>query len=122
MKLYKVLSVIVIVGALLTTVNCSRNSHEIKYKVTNTAGMVDITYTNSSGGTSQANNVITPWEYSFEVKVENGDYFSLYLSAQNKEDNGEVVVTIYVDGDIFKRASCSGDGCTASVSGLLENN
>jgi tetratricopeptide (TPR) repeat protein len=88
---------------------------KIEYRVTGSTSMVDVTYTNKDGGTSQANGVSIPWSYSF--KASSGKF--VYISAQNKSESGGITVTIYKDGSVFKSSKSSGAYCIAEASGTL---
>jgi hypothetical protein len=96
----------------------STATHSIKYMVagdsfTNvTTGYVNVTMTNSSGGTEQ-HTVKTPWEKEFTAS--NGMF--LYLSGQNEYDAGHAYVKIYVDGHLLQSADSHG---VASVSGIVK--
>ena len=58
-----------------------------------------------------------PLTWSITITGNPGDY--VYLSAFNRGDSGNVTVTIYDDGDVFRRATSEGGHVTASVSGTL---
>jgi hypothetical protein len=105
-------------AAMCLMLACSNpfdTSIEVRYEVTGTAELVNITYQNDSGGISQVTNMPLPWSLSFSGDP--ADY--VYLSAQNQGETGSVTVTIYKDGDVFKRASSEGSHVIASVSGTL---
>ncbi len=109
---------IVIAIPLLLLLACSNpfdSSIDVRYEVTGSAKTVNITYENDSGGISQVTNVPLPWSISFSGDLE--DY--VYLSAQNQEETGSVTVTIFKNGDVFKRATSEGSFVIASVSGTL---
>ncbi|MEV4137045.1 MmpS family transport accessory protein [Dactylosporangium sp. NPDC049742] len=55
------------------------------YVVSGSAAIVDVTYQNADGGTSQRSGVRVPWSLS----IGDGSDF-LYISAQNKGDSGTV--------------------------------
>jgi hypothetical protein len=96
----------------------STTTHSVKYMVdgdsfTNVStGFVNVTMTNSSGGTEQ-HTVKTPWEKEFTAS--NGKF--LYLSGQNEYDAGHAYVKIYVDGHLLQSADSHG---VASVSGIVK--
>jgi tetratricopeptide (TPR) repeat protein len=93
---------------------CEKSS-DIKYEVTGSTSMADVTYRNKDGGTSQANGVSIPWSYSF--KGSSGKL--VYISAQSKRESGSITVTIYKDGSVFKSSKSSGAYCIAEASGTL---
>lgn len=104
---------------LLLTAACSNPfdySIDVRYEVTGSAELVDITYENLNGGISQLSGMPLPW--SITISAEPGDY--VYLSAYNRGESGSVTVTIYDDGSVFKRATSQGGHVTASVSGTLD--
>jgi hypothetical protein len=89
---------------------------DVQYKVTGTAGAVDITIENEDGGTSQFDDVALPWQYDF--KVQPGAF--VYVSAQNQMQSGEITVMIYRDGELFKRSTSAGAYVIATASGIIE--
>jgi len=91
-------------------------SISVRYEVTGSAGSVDISFDNGEGGISQMANVSLPWSYT--LSADPGDY--VYLYAKNREETGTVTVTIYSDGEVFKRATSQGGFVVVSVSGNLE--
>ena len=109
---------IFVVIPLLMLLACSNpfdSSIDVRYEVTGSAETVNITYENDSGGISQVTNVPLPWSITFSGDLE--DY--VYLSAQNQGETGSVTVTIFKNGDVFKRATSEGSFVIASVSGTL---
>ncbi|MCK5037292.1 MAG: hypothetical protein KAS73_15450 [Candidatus Sabulitectum sp.] len=90
-------------------------SIEIRYEVIGSAESVSITYENGGGGVSQVTNVGLPWSHT--LSVDPGDY--VYLHAHNLGESGSITVTIYQNGDVFKRASSAGAYVIVSVSGTL---
>ena len=88
---------------ILFFTGCSKNPtsptiFNVEYKVTGTAHKVDVTYANQNEDTAQESNVNVPWSYSF--KGNPGNF--VYISAQNQDSTGSVIVTIYKDGSVFK--------------------
>lgn len=71
-----------------------------------------LTYENGQGGTQQE-VVRLPWRTT--ITARSGDF--LYISAQNKNDSGGVIVGIGVDGQPFKESQSSGAYTIASASG-----
>lgn len=84
-----------------------------KYTVTGTATTVDITYSNSSSGTSQQSAVANGWTYSWTDK--DFERF-LYVSAQNQGATGDVTVTIFQDDKQIKTSTSSGAYVIATAS------
>ncbi len=119
---------------------------EVVYEVSGTALMVDITLNNASGGTEQYSDVrlvinnktlcdspshethvysweCTPTEDDYEWVTVTYSYSSfvdtsLYISAQNQgKGNGSVIVSIYVNGKLFKTSQSRGAYVIATASG-----
>ena len=67
---------------------------EVEYKIGGTSTDVDVTLENATGGTEQYNDVSTGQTYSFQSFPD--DY--MYISAQNQQDSGTVIVSIYLNG------------------------
>lgn len=86
---------------------------DIVYEITGSAKSADVTLSNSTGGTEQFGNVTIPWSYT--DKSFSGRF--LYISAQNKGEYGTVTVSIYMDGQLFKTSTSSGEYVIASASG-----
>ena len=91
------------------------SSIDVRYEVTGSAELVNVTYQNNNGGISQVTDVLLPWSMSFSGDPE--DY--VYLSAQNQGETGSITVTIFKNNDIFKSATSTGSYVVASVSGTL---
>lgn len=86
----------------------------VVYKITGTAEEVDVTLSNPTGGTEQYSSVSLPEKYSYTSFP---DSFT-YISAQNQGASGTVIVSIYVNGTLFKTSSSSGAYVIATASGL----
>lgn len=100
-------------------VGCSNpfdTSIEVRYEVVGSAELVNITFENGSGGISQVANTALPWSHTFSADA--NEY--VYLYAQNMGETGSITVTIYNDGDVFKRATSEGAFVIVSVSGNLD--
>lgn len=87
-------------------------SGTVVYKVTGTAGKVDITYSGSGGSTLQQSNVSTPW--STNIAAHSGDF--LYVSAQNDGETGCVEVQIVSGSSVLKDGQSCGAFVVATVS------
>jgi len=92
----------------------------VEYKVNCTTGLVDLTITNKDEGTSQFDDMATPWSYSFEVNNPEYGYFFVYVSAQNQQDSGTVTASIYVDGLLYKTSTSTGAYVIATAYGSVE--
>jgi hypothetical protein len=87
----------------------------VEYSVTGTATLVDVTYQNSSGGTSQVAMAVVPWTYSWAT-ADRGDF--LYVSAQIvNASGGSITVTIRKDGSVLQSSTSSGFASIATASG-----
>ena len=71
-----------------------------------------LTYENGQGGTQQE-VVHLPWRKTITAQA--GDF--IYISAQNENDYGGVIVGIGVDGQPFKESESSGAYTIATASG-----
>jgi len=113
----RLLLIAVVLGAIASTgcKNVFGPSGEASYEISGTATRVDITYQNSTGGTSQIANVSLPWTYSLS-NLKSGDF--LYVSAQIVNDSGgSITVTINREGKSFKTGSASGFAAIGTASG-----
>jgi len=111
------LMVVVGIATLVAVMSCSIAPTVVLYKVSGTALTVDVTYENSSGGTSQVSGVSLPWQYQFSVT--GSAYHFLYVSAQNSGSSGSVTSEIYVDGKVDKSSTSSGAYVIATSSSSL---
>jgi hypothetical protein len=94
-----------------------QSTHTVKYTVDGNSfdketGIVNITMTNSSGGTEQR-MVKTPWKTEFVGHTG----LIVVLSGINSYENGSVSAEIYVDGVLLQKAHSAGG--VASVSGVV---
>ncbi|MFH1899173.1 MAG: hypothetical protein ABIJ82_01720 [Patescibacteria group bacterium] len=86
--------------------------YKVEYKISGTATSVNVTLSNSSGGTEQYSDVILPKVYSYS-------YFSdnfLYISAQNNGSSGTVNVKCYYEGVLKDSAHSEGAYVIATAS------
>lgn len=74
--------------------------------------VANITYSNEQGGTQQE-EIQTPWSKTFTIKRRE----FLYLSAQNRADNGRISAKILINGQAFKQSESIGGYVIASASG-----
>ncbi len=119
---------LIVLLAILTIAGCQKQSLpdiagptilgpvNVEYRVTGSTATADVTYQNSSEGTSQQSGVSIPWSYSFTKSTE----MFLYISAQ-KDGNPstDVTVTIYKNGSVFKTSTSSGAYVIADAYGDL---
>lgn len=106
---------VILVGFILFSCEDLDPSIDVEYRVTGSAGKVDVTYENEDGGVSQQSNVTVPWSYKFEAR--DGDF--VYISAQNQGSYGTVIVTIFKNGGEFKSSTSTGAYVIATASGSL---
>jgi hypothetical protein len=112
----KKLLFLLFVSLMVACSNPFDTSVEVRYEVTGSAEFVNITFGNGAGGTSQVTHVTLPWSHSFSADPD--DY--VYLFVKNLCETGTITLTIYSDGDVFKRATSEGSFVTGSVSGNLQ--
>ena len=93
---------------------------EIEYKVACTTGPVDLTIENEDGGTSQFDDIATPWSYIFEINRPEYGYVFVYVSAKNQQNSGTVTAQIYIDGSLYKTSTSTGAYVIATASGGVE--
>jgi Mycobacterium membrane protein len=97
--------------------NTSRPRDNADYQVTydvvgEHTNYASLTYSNASGGTEQVDEVRLPWSKSFTASY--GEF--LYLSAQNKDEQGSITIYITVNGNPIKTATSSGAYTIATAS------
>jgi hypothetical protein len=88
---------------------------DVEYRITGSARRCSATYENSTGGTNQS-EVNIPFSYSWSgARI--GDF--LYMSCQidTPGDGGNIVVTIYKNGTLYKSAEAVGFPNIATASG-----
>lgn len=88
--------------------------HTVEYSISGSADYVGITARNSEGGTEQ-HEVGIPYHRTLYVNA--GQF--VYLSAQNKGREGDVHVSIRVDGNVIQEASASSPYGIATASGSV---
>ena len=100
-----------------TTQREVRNDRNVRYKITSDKNRrVSITM-NTKNGTTQYNGIKTPYETPPETfKV--GEF--VYISAQNQTGSGSITVEITIDAISYKKETCYGEYCIATVSGMVE--
>lgn len=89
-------------------------SHQIEYEVTGSARLVLVTSRNEEGGTEQHVEAV-PYRRSFAAQ--RGAF--VYLSAQKQAADGEINVSITVDGRSLQKASASSPYGIATASGSV---
>ena len=90
-------------------------SFPVRLEITGTARTVSITYKPNNTSTAQIASVELPWEHSY-TGIRGQTY---YLSAQNNGSSGEVTVTVYRNGHVYKTVTSTGGYVIATASGSL---
>ena len=112
-------------GVIFTNEYESTNSswHQVSYYVHAESQSVDITISNSGGGTSQFSNVpmwdenggATPWTYDFTANFDGFTF--LYVSAQiNQDCECKIQAKIYIDGVLTQFSQSEGAYVIATAS------
>lgn len=109
---------VILIGALITTVNeqgddygsnysgtTSRSGGSVTYSVTGTARRVSLTYENDSGGTEQ-HEVSLPWSKTYTGFTSELDF--LYVSAQNQRESGTLQCEVKIGGRVIYSGDASG--------------
>lgn len=78
----------------------------VKYEITGNVSSVDITINNKNDDTEQHSDVPLPWTYEFTIP--SGQYFFLYVSAQNNDNSGSVTTTIYLNDEVEETNTSTG--------------
>ena len=114
----RIVGLVACLALVLSAVGCRDNpnspSGQVVYRVTGTATRVDVTYANSSGGTSQTAGATVPWTYAWSGAK--ADDF-LYVSAQIVSASGSITVTIEKNGTPLQTSTASGFASIATASG-----
>ncbi len=80
----------------------------VTYEVSGTATNVNIV------GNGYYTVTKLPWSYSFKAKAYDDDPYDCYLEANNRNnDSSNLVVKIFVDGELKKQGAASGPYCQA---------
>lgn len=98
-----------------------KSSYSVQYEIKSALNQkFSVTYSNEGGGTSQLNGVSADVPvgqdgvWRMKLTVPKGS--SLYISAQNQEDSGVFLVSIYVDGIAVKQSLSDGAYAIATCS------
>ena len=89
----------------------------IEYRASGTAARVSLTY-ETEDGTEQIGSSTLPW--AFSRTANDGDFLSVSAQIIEGSDIDTVTVQIFEGGDVFKTATSSGSGSTATASGTLD--
>jgi hypothetical protein len=91
--------------------------NKVKYEITGSASLVDVTMQWSDGSTRQHANVTVPATYEFKTWGYDG---FVYLSAQNDGAYGSVTCSIYHRDKLFKSATSYGAYTIATASSSIK--
>jgi len=89
----------------------------VEYQVTGSATSASMTWENAQGGTEQGSYWL-PYKRS-AIQMDRGDF--AYLSAQNEGRTGMITCKIYVNGELWRSSTSSGEYSIASCSGVIGN-
>ena len=103
--------------SLTTFVGCKKEdvTHNYAYEVSGTANNYNMTIEAAPTGTAQYSNVGSGWKYTWTQVNDNPRF--LYVSAQNQNSTGTVIVKIIKDGTVLATNTSSGAYVIATVSG-----
>lgn len=91
-------------------------SYEVTYRIeADPDAVVQLTYANGRGGTSQEDGIVTPWELT--VTMQSGDV--AYISAQNRQYRSEISCYIEVNGKVGASSTSEGTFVVTTCSGRL---
>lgn len=95
------------------SISCQPPNDNVTYEVVGDADSVNVVLNNDMGGTETYNDVPLPFRMDY------GGYNEryVYLYAYNNGDSGSMTLNIYVNGNLFKTASCSGPYTNATIYG-----
>ena len=101
---------------LIVLTSCAKDvTHKYAYEVTGTANNYDLTIEAAPSGTAQYTNIGSGWQYTWTQVNDNPRF--LYISAQNQNGSGTVIVKIIKDGTVIATNTSSGAYVIATVSG-----
>ena len=89
----------------------------IEYRASGTAARVSLTYA-TEDGTEQIGSSALPW--AFSRTANDGDFLSVSAQIIEGSDIDTVTVQVFEGGDVFKTATSSGFGSTATAFGNLD--
>ena len=117
MKKTKMLLLIFILFSITTFVGCEKEDviHNYAYEVSGSANKYNVTIEAAPKGTAQYSNVTSGWRYTWKQTNYNPRF--LYISAQNQNSTGTVIVKIIKNGTVIATNTSSGAYVIATVSG-----
>ena len=89
---------------------CETPTVTYRYEVSGTSNNYSVTMINGQGGTEQYTTGAF-WSYWEDQDLSR----FLYVSAQNNNSSGTVVVKILQDGSVIKTSTCEGGYCIATA-------
>lgn len=124
--IWAVLLVMVILfgGLWLGITLLDEGPQQIQYKVVCSCQSVSITIEGAGGGVEQFSDVQmrnsdgTGKEWIYDFTAELDGYTFLYVSAQNQQSAGKVIVAIYIDGELVEGSSSEGGYVIATASDM----
>ncbi len=101
---------------LIVLTSCAKDvTHKYAYEVTGTANNYDLTIEAAPSGTAQYTNIGSGWQYTWTQVNDNPRF--LYVSVQNQNGSGTVIIKIIKDGMVIATNSSSGVYVIATASG-----
>ena len=119
------LAMVILFGGLWLGITLlDEGPQQIQYKVVCSCQSVSITIEGAGGGVEQFSDVQMrnpdgtgkEWIYDFTAKLDG--YTFLYVSAQNQQSAGKVIVAIYIDGELVEGSSSEGGYVIATASDM----
>ncbi|MDD5313550.1 MAG: hypothetical protein PHO26_10985 [Dehalococcoidia bacterium] len=104
--------ILVLFVCLGSSVSC-KPKDSVTYEVTGDADVVDIVISDDDGDLERFYDIGLPWRQDYGEFGQ--DY--LYLYAYNKGESGTVIITIFVNGKVFKSETISGGYQSAVIVG-----
>jgi hypothetical protein len=107
---------LILACSLIILASCTKDvTHHYAYEVIGTANNYNMTIESAPSGTAQYSNVGSGWQYTWTQVNDNPRF--LYVSAQNQNSSGTVIVNIIKDGKIIATNNSSGAYVIATASG-----
>jgi len=104
---------------MMLTNGCTLKTYSVVFKVEGTAQKVDIMYV-ENGKTQevqQLEGISIPWEHSFT-----GHYLQGFsILAQNVSETGYITLSVYIDGELYKKGTNDDEYGWIYIDGVLGN-
>ena len=104
---------LVLIAVLIGSSFACKRYDNVTYEVTGDAESVNVTVSNDNGSTEEYTDVPLPWRMDYG----GFDESYVYLYAYNRGESGTIHLAIYVNGQLYKTATCSGPYCNAVATG-----